>query len=33
LPLPSDDSGAPFAVTIVPMDKSFAVKAKAKYSA
>lgn len=30
LPFLSDDSGTPFAVTIVPMDKSFAVKAKAK---
>jgi len=28
LPFLSDDSGTPFAVTIVPMDKSFAVKAK-----
>jgi hypothetical protein len=30
LPFLSDDAGTPFAVTIVPMDKSFAVKAKAK---
>jgi hypothetical protein len=30
LPFLSDDSGTPFAVTIVPMDKSFAVKAKVK---
>lgn len=30
LPFLSDDSGTPFAVTIVPMDKNFAVKAKAK---
>jgi hypothetical protein len=29
LPFLSDDSGTPFAVTIVPMDKAFAVKAKA----
>jgi len=28
LPFLSDDAGTPFAVTIVPMDKSFAVKAK-----
>src|SRR5260370_17257793 len=28
LPFMSDDAGTPFAVTIVPMDKSFAVKAK-----
>jgi hypothetical protein len=28
LPFLSDDSGTPFAVTIVPMDKSFAVRAK-----
>jgi hypothetical protein len=30
LPFLSDDSGTPFAVTIVPMDKAFAVKAKVK---
>jgi hypothetical protein len=30
LPFMSDDSGTPFAVTIVPMDKAFANKAKVK---
>jgi hypothetical protein len=30
LPFLSDDAGTPFAVTIVPIDKSFAVKAKVK---
>jgi len=30
LPFLSDDSGTAFAVTIIPMDKAFAVKAKVK---
>jgi hypothetical protein len=30
LPFLSDDSGTPFAVTVVPMDKAFAVRTKAK---
>jgi hypothetical protein len=30
LPFLSDDAGTPFAVTIVPMDKSFAVKARVR---
>jgi hypothetical protein len=30
LPFLSDDSGTPFAVTVIPMDKTFAVRAKVK---